>query len=101
MNILTTVFLRFDNLKLVFPNSVLSATPIGNFYRSPDMGDAIDFLIHVATPVEKIALMKQRIVRYTWMETTISILKLFFIHIHRFCFVLLQLHLEPEGTLVF
>nr|GFC58383.1 mechanosensitive ion channel protein 6-like [Tanacetum cinerariifolium] len=37
MNILTTVFL------------------------SPDMGDAIDFCIHVSTPVEKVALMKERI----------------------------------------
>ncbi|CAI9753365.1 unnamed protein product [Fraxinus pennsylvanica] len=40
MNILTTVFL------------------------SPDMGDAIDFVIHVSTPGEKIALMKERITRY-------------------------------------
>ncbi|XVF00829.1 hypothetical protein REPUB_Repub04eG0035800 [Reevesia pubescens] len=64
MNILTTVFLRFDNMKMVFPNSVLSTKPIGNFYRSPDMGDAIDFFIHVATPLEKIAAMKQRIISY-------------------------------------
>ena len=63
MNILTTVFLRYDNLKMIFPNSVLSTKPIGNFYRSPDMGDAIDFCIHIATPVEKVALMKQRITR--------------------------------------
>ena len=63
MNILTTVFLRYDNMKVIFPNSVLSTKPIGNFYRSPDMGDAIDFSIHIATPVEKVALMKQRIIR--------------------------------------
>ncbi|XP_039015162.1 mechanosensitive ion channel protein 8-like [Hibiscus syriacus] len=64
MNILTTVFLRYDNMKMVFPNSVLSTTPIGNFYRSPDMLDLIDFTIHIVTPVEKIAIVKQRITNY-------------------------------------
>ncbi|CAL5055099.1 unnamed protein product [Urochloa decumbens] len=64
MNIMTTVFLRNDNLKIYYPNSVLATKPIMNFYRSPDMGEAIDFSIHVATPVEKLALMKERILRY-------------------------------------
>lgn len=64
MNILTTVFLRYDNQKIIYPNSVLSTKPISNYYRSPDMGDAIDFCIHVSTPLEKIALMKERITRY-------------------------------------
>ncbi|KAK9071804.1 hypothetical protein SSX86_008233 [Deinandra increscens subsp. villosa] len=63
MNILTTVFLRYDNQKIIYPNSVLSTKPIANYYRSPDMGDAIDFCIHVSTPVEKVALMKERITR--------------------------------------
>ena len=61
MNILTTVFLRYDNLKIYYPNSVLATKPILNFYRSPDMGEGIDFSIHVATPVEKLATMKERI----------------------------------------
>ncbi|KAK4258459.1 hypothetical protein QN277_004906 [Acacia crassicarpa] len=61
MNILTTTFLRYDNLKIIVPNSVLATKAIQNYYRSPDMGDAIDFFIHVSTPAEKIALMKQRI----------------------------------------
>ncbi|XP_008781344.1 mechanosensitive ion channel protein 6 [Phoenix dactylifera] len=61
MNILTTVFLRYDNQKIIYPNSVLATVPIGNIYRSPDMGDSIDFCIHVATPVEKLAVMKERI----------------------------------------
>ncbi|XP_058098397.1 mechanosensitive ion channel protein 6-like [Magnolia sinica] len=61
MNILTTVFLRYDNQKISYPNSVLSTKPIGNFYRSPDMGDAIEFSIHVSTPVQKLAHMKERI----------------------------------------
>uniref|UniRef100_A0ACD5YSP5 Uncharacterized protein n=1 Tax=Avena sativa TaxID=4498 RepID=A0ACD5YSP5_AVESA len=64
MNIMTTVFLRYDNLKIYYPNSVLATKPIFNFYRSPDMGEGIDFSIHVATPVEKLALMKERILRY-------------------------------------
>ncbi|XP_049390473.1 mechanosensitive ion channel protein 8-like [Solanum stenotomum] len=64
MNILTTVLLRFDNLKITYPNSVLSTKPISNYYRSPDMGDAIEFCIHISTPMEKIALMKEKITRY-------------------------------------
>ncbi|KAI3797308.1 hypothetical protein L1987_32564 [Smallanthus sonchifolius] len=64
MNILTTVFLRYDNQKIIYPNSVLATKPIANYYRSPDMGDAIDFCIHVSTPVEKVALMKERITSY-------------------------------------
>ncbi|KAI7737113.1 hypothetical protein M8C21_007422, partial [Ambrosia artemisiifolia] len=64
MNILTTVFLRYDNQKIIYPNSVLATKPIANYYRSPDMGDAIDYCIHVSTPVEKVALMKERITSY-------------------------------------
>ncbi|XP_042415325.1 mechanosensitive ion channel protein 5-like [Zingiber officinale] len=64
MNILTTVFLRFDNLKVTYPNTVLATLPLGNFYRSPNMGESIDFCIHVATPVEKIAIMRERILGY-------------------------------------
>ncbi|XP_022896682.1 mechanosensitive ion channel protein 6-like [Olea europaea var. sylvestris] len=64
MNILTTVFLRFDNLKVLYPNSTLATKSISNFYRSPDMGDSIEFYVHIATPAEKIAIMKQRVVNY-------------------------------------
>lgn len=64
MNILTTIFLRYDNQKITYPNSVLATKPISNYYRSPDMGDAIDFCIHISTPVEKIALMKERITSF-------------------------------------
>ncbi|VVA95768.1 unnamed protein product [Arabis nemorensis] len=64
MNILTTVFLRFDNQKVVYPNSLLWLRSIGNYYRSPDMGDGIEFSIHIATPAEKIMLIKQRITSY-------------------------------------
>nr|WGO49547.1 mechanosensitive ion channel protein A031340 [Torenia fournieri] len=61
MNILTTVFLRFDNQKIFYPNVSLATKPISNYYRSPDMGDSIDFYVHIATPAEKIAIMKQKI----------------------------------------
>ncbi|RZC44047.1 hypothetical protein C5167_036999 [Papaver somniferum] len=64
MNILTTVFLRYDNQKIIYPNSVLSTKPISNLYRSPDMGDAIDFCVHVSTPVEKISTMKHRLTAF-------------------------------------
>ncbi|KAK4726103.1 hypothetical protein R3W88_031020 [Solanum pinnatisectum] len=64
MNILTTVFLRYDNQKIIYPNTVLSTKPISNYYRSPDMGDSVDFSIHISTPMEKIAMMKEKITRY-------------------------------------
>ncbi|KAI3812135.1 hypothetical protein L1987_16841 [Smallanthus sonchifolius] len=37
MNILTTVFLKWDNEKVYFPNITLSTRAISNHYRSPDM----------------------------------------------------------------
>ena len=63
MNILTTIFLRYDNQKIIYPNSLLATKPIVNYYRSPDTGDAIDFCVHISTPMEKIATMKERIIR--------------------------------------
>ena len=66
MNILTTVFLRFDNQKIIYPNSMLATKPISNYNRSPDMGDAIDFCINISTPLEKVTSMKERITRYVW-----------------------------------
>ncbi|XP_030514716.1 mechanosensitive ion channel protein 6-like [Rhodamnia argentea] len=64
MNILTTIFLRYDNQKIIIPNSVLATKAISNYYRSPDMGDAVEFCVHISTPAEKIAMMKQRIISY-------------------------------------
>ncbi|KAI3834283.1 hypothetical protein MKX03_030090 [Papaver bracteatum] len=61
MNILTTVFLRFDNQKITYPNTVLATMCIGNYYRSPDMGESIDIGIHLSTPAEKLAIFKQKI----------------------------------------
>lgn len=64
MNIMNTIFLRSDNQKIYYPNSTLAMRSIGNFYRSPDMTDTIDFLIHVGTPADKITVIKQRIINY-------------------------------------
>ncbi|KAF3971541.1 hypothetical protein CMV_004874 [Castanea mollissima] len=64
MNILTTVFLRYDIQKIIYPNSILATKPIGKYRCSPDMGDAIDFCINISTPMEKITSMKERIRRY-------------------------------------
>ncbi|WMV55271.1 hypothetical protein MTR67_048656 [Solanum verrucosum] len=63
MNILATVLLRYDSPKIIYPNSVLSTKPISNYYHSTDMRDAIEFGMHISTPMEKIALMKEKITR--------------------------------------
>ncbi|XP_078433420.1 mechanosensitive channel of small conductance-like 10 [Wolffia australiana] len=64
MNILTTVFLRYDNEKIYYPNSVLAAKPISNFFRSPDMSDTVEFSIDFSTSLETIAALKSRIKSY-------------------------------------
>lgn len=61
MNILTTVFLRYDSEKIYYPNSVLASKPISNFYRSPNMSDTIDFAVDMATSVESIGALKTKI----------------------------------------
>ncbi|KAL5559514.1 hypothetical protein UlMin_035725, partial [Ulmus minor] len=61
MNILTTVFLKLNNEKVYYPNAVLSKKLIGNYYRSPDMGDMVEFSIDFMTPVEKIGQLKDKI----------------------------------------
>ncbi|GLU10112.1 hypothetical protein SLE2022_269350 [Rubroshorea leprosula] len=64
VNLLTTVFLKFDNEKVYYPNSVLATKPIGNFYRSPEMGDSVEFAIDVSTSVEQIKALKVKIKEY-------------------------------------
>ncbi|KAF5756506.1 putative mechanosensitive ion channel MscS [Helianthus annuus] len=64
MNILTTVFLRYDNEKIYNPNSVLSTKSIRNFYRSSDMSDGVEFSIDFTTPIEKIGLLKDKMKKY-------------------------------------
>ncbi|KAK7386815.1 hypothetical protein VNO78_27152 [Psophocarpus tetragonolobus] len=64
MNILTTVFLRYDNEKIYYPNAVLLNKPISNFYRSPEMWDSIDFTIDVSSSMETILALKKAIQMY-------------------------------------
>ncbi|XP_022960737.1 mechanosensitive ion channel protein 10-like [Cucurbita moschata] len=64
MNILTTIFLRYDNEKIFYPNSVLATKPISNFYRSPEMSDSIDFSVDFSTSIESIGALKARIKSY-------------------------------------
>ncbi|XP_009409217.2 mechanosensitive ion channel protein 10 isoform X1 [Musa acuminata AAA Group] len=64
MNILTTTFLRYDNEKIFYPNSVLLTKPISNFYRSPDMSDSIKFSVDVSTAIESIGALKSKIKAY-------------------------------------
>ncbi|KAL3730920.1 hypothetical protein ACJRO7_027871 [Eucalyptus globulus] len=81
INILTTVFLRDDDQKIVYPNSTLATKAIGNYYRSPDMADEIEFCVHIATPAEKIAAMKDWITGYVddkkeyWHSSPMIIMK--------------------------
>lgn len=64
MNILSTVFLRYDNEKIYYPNSVLITKPISNFYRSPEMCDAVDFTIDLSTSMDTIFALKKAIQAY-------------------------------------
>ncbi|KAJ1439896.1 Mechanosensitive ion channel MscS [Sesbania bispinosa] len=64
MNILTTVFLRYDNEKIFYPNSVLATKPISNFYRSPEMSDSVEFAVDVSTSIESIGALKARLKTY-------------------------------------
>jgi small-conductance mechanosensitive channel len=61
MKILSTVFLKPDNEKVYYPNSVLATKPISNWYRSPEMKDFLDFAIHISTSTEQIDKLKQMI----------------------------------------
>lgn len=61
MNILTTVFLRYDNEKIYYPNSVLITKPISNFYRSPEMSDTINFTIDMSTTTDTIIALRKAI----------------------------------------
>lgn len=64
MNILTTIFLRYDGEKIFYPNSVLATKPISNYYRSPEMSDSVEFTVDFSTSVENIGDLKSRIKTY-------------------------------------
>ncbi|PRQ28023.1 putative mechanosensitive ion channel MscS [Rosa chinensis] len=64
MNILTTVFLKLNQEKVYYPNSVLSTKPISNYYRSSNMGDNVEFSIAFTTPVKKIGELREKVKEY-------------------------------------
>ncbi|KAK4270543.1 hypothetical protein QN277_023566 [Acacia crassicarpa] len=64
MNILTTVFLRYDGEKIYYPNSVLLTKPISNFRRSPDMADVVEFTVDASTSMDNITSLKKAIQTY-------------------------------------
>ncbi|KAI3814458.1 hypothetical protein L1987_14098 [Smallanthus sonchifolius] len=64
VNILTTVFLRYDNEKIYYPNSILATKAISNFNRSPEMSDSVEFDLDVSTSVENILALKAKIKMY-------------------------------------
>ncbi|KAH7278299.1 hypothetical protein KP509_38G034800 [Ceratopteris richardii] len=64
MKILTTVFLKPDNEKVYYPNSVLATKCISNLYRSPDMMEFLQYSVHISTPTEKINTFKEKLTEY-------------------------------------
>ncbi|KAL8170541.1 hypothetical protein V2J09_022345 [Rumex salicifolius] len=64
MNILTTVFLRYDMEKVYYPNSLLLSKPISNLYRSPEMCDAIDFSVDASTSSDSLSAFKRSLQTY-------------------------------------
>ncbi|GKV17888.1 hypothetical protein SLEP1_g28343 [Rubroshorea leprosula] len=70
MNLLTTVFERYDNEKIYYPNSVLATKPITNFYRSEKfIGDTVEFAIDVSTPAALIRNLQKEIESYMSTST--------------------------------
>ncbi|GLU10119.1 hypothetical protein SLE2022_269410 [Rubroshorea leprosula] len=70
MNLLTTVFERYDNEKIYYPNSVLATKPIANFYRSEKfIGDTVEFAVDVSTPAALIRNLQKEIESYMSTST--------------------------------
>lgn len=69
MNLLSTLFMRYDGEKIWYPNPLLSTKYILNCYRTPDTGEMFNFSIQSSTPVEKIVVLKERIAKYIASQT--------------------------------
>jgi len=61
INILYTVFLPFDNVKVSHPNWQLLSKPIGNYSKNPDMSERIEFSIDVSTGIGTIDQLRTRV----------------------------------------
>ncbi|KAG7022741.1 Mechanosensitive ion channel protein 8, partial [Cucurbita argyrosperma subsp. argyrosperma] len=72
MNILTTVFLRHDNLKIIVPNSVLATKVIHNHYRSPDMGEFIE-IYKLAMSIWLSHTMNHQDIRERWARRSVVV----------------------------
>lgn len=65
MNILTTIFLKANNEKVYYPNSILATKAISNYNRSPEMmGDTIEFAVDFSTSVESLAALRAKVKGY-------------------------------------
>ncbi|KAE8689075.1 hypothetical protein F3Y22_tig00110944pilonHSYRG00062 [Hibiscus syriacus] len=53
-----------NNEKVYYPNLVLYSKPISNYYRSPEMGETIEFCVDLRTPAETIGRLKKEIKRW-------------------------------------
>ncbi|KAG4127759.1 hypothetical protein ERO13_D10G244548v2 [Gossypium hirsutum] len=49
--------------------TTLATKPIGNYYRSPDMGDTIEFSIDFLTPAKTIGRLKEEIKKHLEANT--------------------------------
>ncbi|KAK8351567.1 hypothetical protein V6Z12_A05G041400 [Gossypium hirsutum] len=58
-----------DGVQVYYPNSVLATKPISNYYRSPDMGDTIEFSIDFLTPAKTIGRLKEEIKKHLEANT--------------------------------
>ena len=64
MTILSTELIRYDNTKVIYPNSLLLQLPISNFRRSPDQFDLIKLEIEYRTPASKIQIFERRVKQF-------------------------------------
>ncbi|CAI0439269.1 unnamed protein product [Linum tenue] len=53
-----------DGVQIYYPNSVLLTKPISNFYRSPEMSDAVNFSVDISTSMDTIHALKKAIQIY-------------------------------------
>ncbi|GAB4850424.1 hypothetical protein Ancab_029728 [Ancistrocladus abbreviatus] len=65
MNMLTTVFLKYDTqVDVIYPNSVLAGKTISNFGSATDQPDNLDFSLNKKTPPEDIEDIDNRLLKY-------------------------------------
>ncbi|KAH7278985.1 hypothetical protein KP509_38G068100 [Ceratopteris richardii] len=64
MKILTTVFVKPDNEKVFYPNSVLATKAISNLFRSSNMKEFLSFSVDISTSSQKINEFKDELALY-------------------------------------